>query len=153
MGSYDKKITEGAKPFLADGEEVLASFIARPRGWTQANAGVRGLGNKQMAAAEGGAAAGGFELASPMALALTNRRLLSIKIGSPIGLGIGGAVKEIAGEAPLDAVDSIEVKRMGLAQITEVTVRGSTFKLEANAKAECKALAEKFEQARATAPA
>jgi hypothetical protein len=153
MGSYDKKIAEGARPFLQDGEEILASFIARPRGWTQANAGVRGIGQSQMAQATGGAAAGGFELASPMALALTNRRLLSIKIGSPIGLGIGGAVKELAGEAPLEEVQSIEAKRMGLAQVVEVIVRGSMFKLEANAKADCKALAEKFQQARSGAPA
>jgi len=28
---YDRKIKSGAAPLLEDGEEVLASFIARPR--------------------------------------------------------------------------------------------------------------------------
>src|ERR1700741_5429959 len=107
MGSYDKKIKEGARPFLEDGEEVLAAIIARPRGWTQAMAGARGLGQAQMGQAQSNAAAAGFALASPMALALTQRRLLSLRIGSPIGLGIGGKVKELAGSAPLTSVDSI----------------------------------------------
>jgi hypothetical protein len=47
----EDKIREGAKPFLEEGEEILAGFVARPRGYTQQNAGVRGLGSNQAAKA------------------------------------------------------------------------------------------------------
>jgi hypothetical protein len=39
---------------------------------------------------------------SPMALVLTNRRLLSFEISSPIGLGMGGDVKQLIGAAGLE---------------------------------------------------
>lgn len=35
MSRYDSKLKEGAQPFLADGEELLAAVIANPRGYTQ----------------------------------------------------------------------------------------------------------------------
>jgi hypothetical protein len=34
MVHYDRKIKDGAARFLEDGEEVLASVIAAPRGYT-----------------------------------------------------------------------------------------------------------------------
>ena len=33
-------------------------------------------------------------------------------MGAQAGMGVGGGVKELAGEAPLDAVDEIKVKRL-----------------------------------------
>lgn len=148
MGAYDKKLAEGAKPFLEEGETVLAAFIARPRGWTQSMAGARPLGRAQVHAAATGAAASGFALASPMALAVTQRRLLTLSIGSPIGLGIGGKVKGIAGSAPLSAVDSIEIHRLAVGKTVTVTISGEPFKLEANAAANAKGLVAAFEQAK-----
>ena len=145
----EEKIREGAGPFLQEGEEILAAFVARPRGWTQQNAGVRGLGASQAAKATAGAEAGGFQLASPMALAITPRRLLSLELGATAGMGHTGDVKGVAGEAPLDAVDSIKVKRLLLGKVVTVTVRGSEFKLEAGAGANAKGVQEAFEQARA----
>jgi len=142
----EEKIREGAGPFLQEGEEILAAFVARPRGWTQQNAGVRGLGASQAAKATAGAEAGGFQLASPMALAITDRRLLSFALGATPGMGMGGQIKELAGEAPLDAVDSIEVKRLLMGKVVKVTVRGSEFKLEAGAGANAKGVVEAFEQ-------
>ncbi len=53
----EEKIREGATPFLEEGESVLAAFVARPRGWTQQNAGVRAVGGSQMAKAAAGAEA------------------------------------------------------------------------------------------------
>src|SRR5215210_7566815 len=92
MARYESKIKEGAQPFLEDGEEVVAAVMARPRGWTQASA---SPGGGALAGAIGGAIGGkkqqqqvaaaenaGFELASPMALAVTQRRLLSLKVGA-----------------------------------------------------------------------
>jgi hypothetical protein len=148
MGSYDKKLAEGARPFLDEGETVLAAVIARPRGWTQAMAGSLHVGSAQMNRANAGVEVGGFSLASPMALAVTEKRLLSLSIGSPIGLGIGGKVKGLAGAAPLSAVESIEVKRLAMGKTITVTVDGTPFVLEANAAADAKGLVAAFEQAR-----
>jgi hypothetical protein len=148
---YEDKIKEGAAPFLEDGEEVLAAFIARPKGWTMSAAGGAGpgavaanIGNAKQGRAKAAGESSGFQLASPMALAVTQRRLLSLKTGSPIGLGIGGKVKELAGSVPIGEVDSIDVKRLGGGQTITVTVRGTPVQLEANAMAGAKALAEEF---------
>ena len=148
---YERKIKSGAAPLLEDGEEVLAAFIARPRGWTQATAGSVHVGSHQQGKAHAGAEAAGFELASPMALAVTQRRLVTLKIGSPIGLGIGGAVKELVAAVPLSDVDAIEVKKLGLGSVVTVMVRGSEFKLEANAAAGVKDFVAEFERAKAAA--
>jgi hypothetical protein len=93
----------------------------------------------------------GFEITSPMALAVTDRRLLSLKISSPIGLGIGGDVKELVSAAPLSDVDSIEVKRLAVGKTVTVTVRGTPFVLEVGAGANAKGVAEEFERAKALA--
>ena len=146
--SSEDKIIEGARPFLEEGEQVLAAFVARPRGWTQATAGVRGLGSHQQAQQMGGARAAGFELASPMALAITNRRLLSLGMGAQVGMGIGGGVKELVGEAPLSEVDEVKSKRLLLGKVVELTVRGETFKLEVGAGANVKGVVDAFQESR-----
>jgi hypothetical protein len=148
MGAYDKKLREGARPFLGDGEEILAAIIARPRGWTQAMAGARNLGHAQMNRAEAGAEASGFALASPMALAVTQQRLLSLKIGSPIGMGIGGKVKELAGSVPLAQVESIQIQHLAIGKTITITIGGQPFVLEANAAADAKGLVAEFERVR-----
>jgi hypothetical protein len=155
---YEDKIKEGAAPFLEDGEEVLAAFVARPKGWTASAAGAAGpgalaanMGAAKVGRAKAAGEAAGFPLASPMALAVTQRRLLSLKTGSPIGLGIGGKVKELAGAVPIGEVDSVEVKRFGAGQTITITVRGTPVQVEANAMARAKELAEVFDQAKAGA--
>jgi len=52
MSKHEQKIKEGAKPFLEEGEEILAAFVARPRGWTQAAAGSANLGALQQGRVE-----------------------------------------------------------------------------------------------------
>ena len=158
---HERKIKEGARPFLEEGEEVLAGFVARPRGWTRsaAAAGVGGLGGavgrelgaRQQSQAHTGAEQAEFRLESPMALAVTQRRLLVLKISSPIGLGIGGDVKELVSAVPVGDVDSVEVKRLLLGKTVTVTVRGVPFKLEANALADASGLAEAFSRTKAAA--
>jgi hypothetical protein len=161
MARAEAKIKEGAAPYLEQGEEVLAAIVARPRGWTQATA---SPGGGAIAGAIGGALGGkkqqrnveaaeesGFEITSPMALAVTDRRLLSLKISSPVGLGIGGDVKELVGAAPLSEVDSIEVKRLAVGKTVTVTVRGTEFVLEVGAGANAKGVAEAFESAKSPA--
>ena len=161
MARAEAKIKEGAAPYLEQGEEVLAAIVARPRGWTQSSA---SPGGGALAGAIGGAIGGkkqqknieaaeesGFEIASPMALAVTDRRLLSLKIGSPIAPGIGGEVKELVSAAPLGDVDSIKVKRLGIGKTVTVSVRGTEFVLEVGAGANAKGVTEAFESAKATA--
>jgi hypothetical protein len=142
--SSEDKIREGAAPFLESGEEVLAAFVARPRGWTQQMAGSRSLGGSQVAQAGAAAADAGFALASPMALAITPRRLLSFSMGAQVGMGVGGGVKELVGQAPLSDVDAVNVKRLLLGKVVEITVRGASFKLEAGAGANVKGVADAF---------
>jgi hypothetical protein len=161
MARAEAKIKDGAAPYLEEGEEVLAAMVARPRGWTQSTASPGGgavaglvggtLGGKKQQQNVGAAEEAGFEITSPMALAVTNRRLLSLKISSPVGLGIGGDVKELVGSAPLSEVDSIERGRLAVGKTVTVTVRGTPFVLEVGAGANAKGVAEAFEQAKAPA--
>jgi hypothetical protein len=161
MARAEAKIKDGAAPFLEPGEEVLAAIVARPRGWTQSNASPGGgavagaiggmLGGKKQQENIAAAQDSGFEIASPMALAVTNRRVLSLKISNPVGLGIGGDVKELVSSAPLGEVDSIESKRLAVGKTVTVTVRGSEFVLEVGAGANVKGVTESFAQAKGQA--
>lgn len=140
---------------------MLAALVARPRGWTQQSASPGGgaaagliggaIGGKKQQENIAAAGESGFEITSPMALAVTDRRLLCFKISSPVGLGIGGDVKELVSEAPLAEVDSIEVKRLAVGKTVTVTVRGTPFVLEVGAGANAKGVAEEFERAKAPA--
>jgi hypothetical protein len=161
MARAESKIKEGAAPYLEQGEEVLAAIVARPRGWTQSTASSGGgaaagliggaIGGKKQQQNVEAAQESGFEIASPMALAVTDRRILSLKISNPVGLGIGGDVKELVSAAPLSDVDSIEVKRLAVGKTVTVTVRGAPFVLEVGAGANAKGVAEEFERAKAVA--
>ena len=144
----EEKIVQGAAPFLEEGETVLAAFVARPRRWTQMHAGSMVVGGSQQGKSISGAEAAGFELASPMALAVTGRRLLSLELGAAkTGVGAGD-VKRLVSAAPLSDVDSIKVKRLLLGKVVTVTVRGEEFKLEAGAGANAGGVAEAFERER-----
>jgi hypothetical protein len=149
MSRQSDKIANGAQEYLESGEEVLAAFVAAARGHTQAVAGSIHLGAHQQGRAGAAAADAGLQIASPMGVALTNRRLLTLRIGTPIGLGIGGSVKELLSAVPLAEVEAIDVKRLALGFTIALTVRDSTFKLEANAASGAPALAEAFDRVRA----
>ena len=161
MARSETKIKEGAAPFLEDGEEVLAAIVARPRGWTQATASAGGgaaagliggaLGGKKAQRNVEAAEQAGFQLASPMALVVTQRRLLSLGVASPIGLGIGLKVKELVSAVPVSEVESIEVKRLAAGKTVTVTVRGVPFTLEVGAGANATGVAEALDRAKAAA--
>jgi hypothetical protein len=149
--SYEDKIKEQAEPYLEPGERVLAAFIAQPRGANMAGAGglaPSAIGGRKVKEARRAAEASGLQLARPMALALTDRRLVVLKI-SPMGKG--GDVKELVSAVPLTDVDSIEIKRLLVGKVVLVTVGGAAVKLEAGAGANAKGLAEEFARARALA--
>lgn len=150
----EQKVKDAMGPFLEEGEEVRAVLIARPRGWTQTTAGGRTLGvgkaigRHAQQKARGGAEEAGIQLASPGAIVLTQRRLLTVQTGEALGMGAGGSVKEVLSAVPISDVDSIKVKRLLLGYVVTLTVQGSEFKLEANAAAGAKPLAEAFERAK-----
>jgi hypothetical protein len=149
MSRQEQKIKDGAGPHLEPGEDVLVAIVAAPRGYTRSTAsGTPSLGAGQQRRAHDAAEDAGLKLEGPMALALTPRRLLTLRIGTPIGLGIGGSVKELLSAISLDEVDAIEVKRIALRQNIRLSVRGSEIELEANAGASAKELAEAFGRAR-----
>jgi hypothetical protein len=152
--SYEDKIKEQAEPYLEPGERVLAAFIAQPRGANMARAGglaPSAIGGRKVKEARRAAEASGLQLARPMALALTDRRLVVLKISPPIAMGKGGDVKELVSAVPLTDVDSIEIKRLLVGKVVVVTVGGAAVKLEAGAGANAKGLAEEFARARALA--
>lgn len=158
MSKHEQKIKDGAQPFLEEGEEILAALLARPRGWTQASAGAAGpgvlaaeIGLRKKKQQEDAGEQAGLQLASPMALAITPRRLLVFETSSPIGMGVGGEIQDLVSEAPLSDVDSIELKRLLVGKIVKLKVRGTEIKLEVNAAANAKGLVEAFEGARAPA--
>lgn len=161
MARAETKIKDGAAPFLEPGEEVLAGLHARPRGWTQASASAGGgalagviggtLGGRKQQKNVDAAQESGFELASPMALAVTDRRLLCFSVSNLIGMGVGGDVKELVSQAPLSEVDSIETKRLGVGRTVTVSVRGAPFVLEVGAGANAKGVAEAFERSKPAA--
>jgi len=146
---YLSKLKRGSEQLLPPGEEVLAAFVARPRGWTQTTAGSAALGAATQGRAYAAGEKSGLTLASPMALALTRSQLLVLRIGSPIGLGIGGKVKEIMSAVPVGAVDSIAARNLLLGKVVTVTVRGNPVNLEANAMANVRGLVNAFNEIRA----
>jgi hypothetical protein len=149
--AHEKKFAEGAQPFLEDGEQVLATCIAQAKGFSRMMVSGLDLGKSEVGRSSAAAEGGEVKVANPMALALTDRRLLTLKISAPIGLGIGGSVKELLSAIPLSEVDSIAVRKIALRQNITVTIRGVEIPLETNAKANASGLAEAFGRAKSPA--
>ncbi len=149
--SYEDKIKTQAQQHLEPGERVLAAFIAQPRGATMARAGggVPGaIGGRSIKKEKHAAEQGGLRLANPMALALTESRLLVLEVSQPIAMGRGGDVKELVSAVPLTDVDSIEIKRLLVGKVVHVSVQGVPVKLEAGPGANAKGLVDAFARAK-----
>ena len=134
-------------------EQILAAAFAKPRGATTAAAGggviASEIGAQWAGRQRKGADAAGIELGNPGAIAVTPTTLLTLAVK----VGFTGQIKEVTevlSAVPLAEVDSLEVKRMGLAGVMEIEARGGSFKLEGKA-ADMKELAEVFARARASA--
>lgn len=152
--SYEDEIKQQAEPFLEPGERVVAAIIAQPRGTTTALSGglaVSAIGGHKVKQQRQAAGSAGLELARSMALAVTDRRLVVLRISPPIAMGKGGDVKGLLSAVPLGDVDSIEVKRLLVGKVVIVSVSGVSMKLEAGAGADAKGLAAAFERATAAA--
>ena len=151
MGKSEDKLRDGAAEFLEAGESILAAAVVAARGHTQAVAGVRSVGLAQQRAAMAAGERAELVVHSPMGLAITDKRLLSLEISNGLGMGIGLKVKGLMSAVPLDAVDGIEVKKLISGKKLVVTMNGEEIAMEAGAGANVSGIADAFESARATA--
>jgi hypothetical protein len=136
MADQLEQIRQYAQVFLDDGERLIAAMTASPRGRNTATAagGVGSMiGSKMVSGQVDRADAVGLRIESNMALVLTERRLLTVKVGYSIGGTITG-VKHVLSAVPLGRIDSVEGKRFGLGGVLIITPRGGQpIKLECRA--------------------
>jgi hypothetical protein len=144
---------EQGKQFLDPDEQVLAVFQAQARGAGVAKSGggaaVQAIGGAWAGKSREGAASAGLQLASPMALALTPRRVCVFtgKIG-----GMSGRINEITelvDSAPLSEIESIQVKGLLVGKTVRIAMNGGEVKLEVPSGQDPKGFAEQFERAKA----
>jgi hypothetical protein len=150
---YELKVKEGAQQYLEPGEQVRAAVWAKARGSTQAIAGGlanMAVGSRSVKKSKDAGEQAGFAIPSPVALAITDKRLLAFDMDLK-SLGKPGDLKGLANEAPLAEVDSIDVKRLLLGKTMKLSVRGTEIKLELVGSEDAKGLAEEFERAKAAA--
>jgi hypothetical protein len=133
MAEQLDQIREHLEPYLEPGEEPVAAMTASPRGKNTAMAaGGAGsmIGYRSVSKQVGRAAAGGLRVESNMAVVVTPRRLLTLKVAFS-ALGAITAVKELLSAVPLRDVETVEAKRVGLGGNLIITLRGGEpFKLE-----------------------
>jgi hypothetical protein len=126
MADQLDQIREHARPFLEDGEEMIAVTTASPRGrMTAMAAGGVGtmIGQKMVGGQVKRAQHVGLRVESDMAVVLTPRRLLTLKVSYTMRGTIKG-VREVLSSIPLSDVDSIEAKRVGLGAVLVLAVSG-----------------------------
>jgi len=150
MSKQRDQIVEAARGKVP--EQLLGAAFAKPRGATTAAA-AGGLGStigRQWAGKqEDGAGAAGIKLGNPGAVAITPTSLVTMQVG----VTFGGQIKdvtEVLSVVPLAHVDSVEVKRMGLAGVMVISAGGNSFKLEGKVP-DMKEFADAFNHAKAAA--
>jgi hypothetical protein len=151
VSKHQEQIIAAAKGKLD--EEILAAAWGKPRGASTAAAGagviVSEIGARWSGKHRKGAAAAGIELGNPGAVAVTPSSLVTMKV-KVSAMGAIKDVTEVLSIVPLTEVDSVEVKRMGMTGVMEITVGGGSFKLEGK-PGDMKELAEVFQQTKAAA--
>jgi hypothetical protein len=131
-------------------EPILGAAWGKPRGAMTAAAGglIAGeIGARWAGRQRKGAEAAGIRLGSPGAIAVTPTSLVTMQV-KVSAMGAIKDVTEVLSIVPLSDVDSLEVKRMGLTGVMEITAAGSSFKLEGKA-GDMKELADVFAAAKA----
>jgi hypothetical protein len=149
MSKHQEQIIAAAKGKVD--EEILAAAWGKPRGASTATAGVGVIAGEIGARWAGkhrkGAEAIGIEIGNPGAVAITPSSLVTMKVK----VSAMGAIKEVTdvlSTVPLSEVDSLEVKRMGLTGVMEISAGGGSFKLEGK-PGDMKELAEVFARTKA----
>jgi hypothetical protein len=151
VSNHPQQIADAARGKLP--EQILGAAFGKPRGSTMAVAGggiVGAIGGQWAGRQNQGAAAAGIQLGNPGAVAVTPTSLVTMQVGvTP--LGKIKEVRQILSVVPLAHVDSLEVRRMGMVGVLEISVAGSTFKLEGKVP-DMRQLAEAFHRAKGVAP-
>jgi hypothetical protein len=154
-------LQQHARRFLDPDEHLLAAFQAQPRGTSVARtagggavvqAGTRAIGQKWAKASRDDAAGADLQLASPMVLGLSERRLL-VLTGKKKSLGTGKIMEldELISSVALDEVNSIEVKRLLVGKSVRIRISGAEVKLEVPPGNDPNAFAAEFERVKAGA--
>ena len=137
----------------ADGkldEQILAAAFAKPRGAPTAVAGggaITGeIGAQWSGKHQKGAAAAGIEVGNPGAIVVTPTSVVTMSVGVSF-TGKIKTVEEVLSVVPLSDIDSLEVKRFGMAGVMEIESGGASFKLEGKVD-DMREVATAFEQAR-----
>ncbi len=151
MSKHRDQIIEAGKGKID--EEIVGAAFAKPRGATTAGVGggviVTEIGARWSGKQHKGADSVGVQLGNPGAIAVTRSSLITMEVA----VSMGGQIKEIKhvlSTIPLGEVDSLTVKRMGMAGVIEIAAGGGSFKLEGKAK-DMKEFAAAFERAKASA--
>jgi hypothetical protein len=152
VSKHQEQIIDAAKGKLD--EEILGAVWAKPRGATTAAAGggIAGeIGARWAGKHRKGAEAVNISVANPGAVAITATSLVTMKV-KVSAMGAIKEVTEVLSVVPLADIDSLEVKRMGLTGVMEISSGGGSFKLEGKA-GDMKEFVDVFERAKAAAPA
>jgi hypothetical protein len=151
MSKHQEQIIAAAKGKVD--EQLLAAAWAKPRGAGTAAAGggliASEIGARWAGKQRKGGDAIGIKLGNPGAVAVTATSLVTMEVGVSMG-GAIKEVKEVLSTFPLAEIDTIEVKRMGLTGVMEITAGDSSCKLEGKVN-DMRELAEVFERAKAAA--
>ena len=146
---------EQGQQFLDPDEHVLAVFQAQARGAGVAKSGLgvapQAIGGAWAGKSKEGAEGAGLTLVSPMALALTERRVCVF--GGNTG-GLSGKINEITelvSSAPLSQIESIQVKGLLVGKTVRIAMSGGEVKLEVPGGQDPKGFADMFEKAKAAA--
>jgi hypothetical protein len=107
----------------------------------------RAVGKKRAKGSRDEAAHAGLELVSPMVLGLSERRLL-VLTGKKKSLGTSKIMEidELISSAPLDEMNSIEVKRLLVGKSVRIRMSVGDVKLEVPPGNDPKAFAAEFER-------
>ena len=126
MADQLEQIREHAQAFLEPGEELVAALTASPRGRQTAMAagGVGSMIGYKVAGNQAkNAQAVGLVVKPNAAVALTDRRLMTLDVAISMGGAVTG-VNDVLSAIPVSEVESVEAKRFGLAGVLTLLVRG-----------------------------
>jgi hypothetical protein len=151
MSKHQDQIIAAAEGKVQD--ELLGAAFAKPRGATTAAVGgglvTNEIGARWAGKQQKGAGTVAIKLGNPGAVAVTATSLVTMQVGVSMG-GQIKEVKEVLSTVPLADVDSVEVKRMGLAGVMVITAGGASFKLEGKVN-DMREFAAAFDRAKAAA--
>jgi hypothetical protein len=148
-------LKEQGQRFLEPDEHVVAAFQAKPRGtgvaMTGGGAAAKAIGGMWTRKSRDKAEGAGLQLTSPMALALTERRIVVFGGKASLGTGKLNEITEMVSSAPLSDVESIHIKRLLVGKTVSIAMREGEVNLELPPGQDAKGFAEQFERMKKSA--